>query len=272
MSITSNNPIPQLSVERAESQLLRQILVDIPRTSPALSYFRCKSVQKSFERVLFIYSARHPATNYVQGMNDILCTFYAVFIQEYCNIDLETTEDCPLTHGQRLSVEADCFWCFSALLEKITDHYTFAQPGIQKMIFSLSSLISTFDPPLYDHLQKQDVSFLHFAFRWMNCLLIRELPLPCCIRLFDTYFACDDLSFAVSQFHVYVCASLLISFSSVLKEKEFSEILLFLQKLPTEDWKDKQIDLLVAQAYVYQQRSNGFQVTQDTVLSNNTNP
>lgn len=32
-----------------------------------------------------------------------------------------------------------------------------------------------------------EVEYLQFAFRWMNNLLMRELPLRCTIRLWDTY-------------------------------------------------------------------------------------
>lgn len=37
------------------------------------------------------------------------------------------------------------------------------------------------------HFQKCEVEYLQFAFRWMNNLLMRELPLRCTIRLWDTY-------------------------------------------------------------------------------------
>lgn len=34
---------------------------------------------------------------------------------------------------------------------------------------------------------KHNVEYLQFSFRWMNNLLMRELPLRCTIRLWDTY-------------------------------------------------------------------------------------
>lgn len=36
-------------------------------------------------------------------------------------------------------------------------------------------------------MQHYEVEYLQFAFRWMNNLLMRELPLRCTIRLWDTY-------------------------------------------------------------------------------------
>lgn len=43
------------------------------------------------------------------------------------------------------NVEADTFWCLSKLLDGIQDHYTFAQPGIQRMIFKLRELMFRID-------------------------------------------------------------------------------------------------------------------------------
>lgn len=40
---------------------------------------------------------------------------------------------------------------------------------------------------VHSHLMKCEVEYLQFAFRWMNNLLMRELPLRCTIRLWDTY-------------------------------------------------------------------------------------
>ena len=41
--------------------------------------------------------------------------------------------------------------------------------------------------PLYNHLKEENVNFLQFAFRWMNCLLMREISLQNIIRMWDTY-------------------------------------------------------------------------------------
>ena len=41
--------------------------------------------------------------------------------------------------------------------------------------------------PLNNHLEKNHVEYLQFAFRWMNNLLMREMPLRSTIRLWDTY-------------------------------------------------------------------------------------
>lgn len=41
--------------------------------------------------------------------------------------------------------------------------------------------------PLHAHLQEQGVEYMQFAFRWMNCLLMREMSVRNIIRMWDTY-------------------------------------------------------------------------------------
>lgn len=84
-------------------------------------------------------------------------------------------------------VEADSYWCLTKLLEGIQDNYTHAQPGILRQITRLRDLINRIDAPLAIHLARENVEFLQFAFRWMNCLLMREISLNNTIRMWDTY-------------------------------------------------------------------------------------
>lgn len=60
----------------------RQIHIDIPRMSPLIPLFQQKTVQEMFERILFIWAIRHPASGYVQGINDLVTPFFMVFLQE----------------------------------------------------------------------------------------------------------------------------------------------------------------------------------------------
>jgi len=92
------------------------------------------------------------------------------------------------------------------------------------------------------------MEFLQFAFRWMNCLLLREFPLPLVIRLWDTYIA--EPSEGFSTFHVYFCAVFLIYWSPQLKQMDFPQLMLFMQKLPTSRWGLQEIETLLAEAYV----------------------
>ena len=85
------------------------------------------------------------------------------------------------------AIEADSFWCLSRLLDGIPDNYTCAQPGIQRSVKRMAELVARIDPPLSEHLAAQGVEFMQFAFRWMNCLLMREISVKNTVRMWDTY-------------------------------------------------------------------------------------
>ncbi|KAH7718971.1 TBC domain-containing protein [Aphelenchoides avenae] len=235
----------------------RQIHIDIPRMGPLIPLFQQKMVQEIFERILYIWAIRHPASGYVQGINDLVTPFFVVFLSEFIHDDVEvgTFDVAQLKREQIEVVEADSFWCFSALLDTIQDNYTFAQPGIQRKVNELKNLMSTVDRTFYLHLENNQVEFLQFAFRWMNNLLMREIPLRATIRLWDTYLSERN---GFSQFHTYVCAAFLRLWSRQLQsEKDFQGIMLLLQNLPTQNWNDQQICELTADAYSLMQVFHG---------------
>lgn len=227
----------------------RQILKDIPRMTSLAHLLQQQVVQEIFERILYIWAIRHPASGYVQGINDLVTPFFVVFLLEYIDNDIES-ENCDLTELPKETlnvIEADSYWCMSKLLDGIQDNYTFAQPGIQMKVNALKGLIKRINVPLYNHLEEQNVEFLQFSFRWMNNLLMREIPLRCTVRLWDTYQS-EQNGFA--DFHLYVCAAFLDRFSSdCLREKDFQGILMFLQNLPTHHWNDEEIGELLAEAF-----------------------
>ncbi len=227
----------------------RQIHIDIPRMSPVIALFQQKCVQEIFERILYIWAIRHPASGYVQGINDLVTPFFLVFLQDVLknpklsDVDIASA----LTEQQINEMEADAFWCLTKVLDGIQDNYTFAQPGIQLKVRQLEELVRRIDAELHSHLTGHEVLFLQFAFRWMNNILMRELPISATIRLWDTYLSEIE---GFSHFHLYVCAAFLIRWKQeLMKKTDFHTLLMFLQNLPTAKWGDREIDLLVAEAW-----------------------
>jgi hypothetical protein len=231
-----------------EHAIAHQIAVDVPRTSPGVKFFQHANVQNSLNRMMYIWAVKHPASGYVQGMNDLATPLYLVFLSRLTSVPVMEIEANDVSPEHFMSAEADTFWCLSKLLHDIQDHYTFAQPGIQTMVFKLKELISRIDQPLHDHIEKQGVEFIHFSFRWMNCLLMREMSLELIIRIWDTYMS-EEQGFKV--YHLYVCAAFLMYWAQDLRSKEFQDLVMFLQKLPTQNWGAEQVEQLMAQAYIY---------------------
>uniref|UniRef100_A0A8C6U7S6 TBC1 domain family, member 22a n=1 Tax=Neogobius melanostomus TaxID=47308 RepID=A0A8C6U7S6_9GOBI len=226
---------------------LLSIHIDIPRTNPLIPLFQQASVQEIFERILFIWAIRHPASGYVQGINDLVTPFFVVFVFEYIEEEVENFDVSSLEEEALRNIEADSFWCMSKLLDGIQDNYTFAQPGIQRKVKALEELVSRIDDSVHRHMHQYEVEYLQFAFRWMNNLLMRELPLRCTIRLWDTYQAEPE---GFSHFHLYVCAAFLVRWrKEILEEKDFQGLMILLQNLPTMHWGNEEVSVLLAEAY-----------------------
>ncbi|GAA0162387.1 GTPase-activating protein [Lithospermum erythrorhizon] len=240
--------IPDTDRTDEEINMLRQIAVDCPRTVPEVSFFQQEEVQKSLERILYTWAIRHPASGYVQGINDLATPFLVVFLSEYLEGNIDGWSMSNLPQATILDVEADCYWCLSKLLDCMQDHYTFAQPGIQRLVFKLKELVRRIDEPVSKHMEDQGLEFLQFAFRWFNCILIREIPFQLVTRLWDTYIAEGD---SLPNFLVYISASFLLTWSDELQKLDFQEMVMFLQHLPTQSLTDVELEMVLSQAYMW---------------------
>lgn len=247
-SVAQFYDIPDTERSADEINMLRQIAVDCPRTVPDVSFFQQPAVQKSLERILYTWAIRHPASGYVQGINDLVTPFLVVFLSEYLEGSIENWSSLDLSEEKITNIEADCYWCLSKLLDGMQDHYTFAQPGIQRLVFKLKELVRRIDEPVSRHMEEQGLEFLQFAFRWFNCLLIREIPFHLVTRLWDTYLAEGD---ALPDFLVYICVSFLLTWSDKLQKLDFQEMVMFLQHVPTHNWMDQELEMVLSQAYMW---------------------
>ncbi|KAL2328882.1 hypothetical protein Fmac_022309 [Flemingia macrophylla] len=206
--------IPDTERTDDEVNMLRQIGIDCPRTVPEVLFFQQPQVQKSLERILYAWAIRHPASGYVQGINDLVTPFLVVFLSEYLEGGIDNWSMSDLSSDIICNIEADCYWCLSKLLDGMQDHYTFAQPGIQRLVFKLKELVRRIDEPVLQHVEDQGLEFLQFAFRWFNCLLIRE-------------------------------------WSDKLQKLDFQELVMFLQHLPTQNWTHQELEMVLSRAFMW---------------------
>lgn len=175
-----------------DEAIWHQISIDIPRTNPHLELYGYEATQRSLERILYVWAIRHPASGYVQGINDLVTPFWQVFLATYVtDFDIESGMDPGQLPKPVLdAVEADTFWCLTKLLDGIQDNYIYAQPGIHRQVNALHDLTKRIDSALAKHLEDEGVEFMQFSFRWMNCLLMREMSIKNTIRMWDTYMVC----------------------------------------------------------------------------------
>ncbi|KDE05483.1 hypothetical protein MVLG_04172 [Microbotryum lychnidis-dioicae p1A1 Lamole] len=236
-------------VKGLDGPIWHQISIDVPRTNPGIQLWQCEGTQRSLERILYVWAIRHPASGYVQGINDLVTPFFQVFLSSYIDSDPEAYDVAALPPAVLEALEADSFWCLSKLLDGIQDNYIFAQPGITRQVARMKELCARVDAPLAHHLEENSVEFIQFAFRWMNCLLMREMSVKNIVRMWDTYLAEGQDAF--SEFHLYVCLAFLVRWSDRLREMDFQSIIMFLQSLPTQQWSDKNTELLLSEAFMW---------------------
>lgn len=68
------------------------------------------------------------------------------------------------------------------------------------------------------HMETEGLEFLQFSFRWVNCLLLREIPFELGLRLWDTYLAEGP---GMKEFLIYALAAFLLTWDKELKQLDF---------------------------------------------------
>lgn len=250
--------ISQIYDARSEHQTekhlidLKQIQDDIPRTQSSVPAFKTPEIQETLRRVLYIWAIRHPSSGYVQGINDLCSVFFLVFMAPYCNYCVLTEQgELP---SQLREIEADCYWCLSTVVDSILDYFFPSSTGIQKALIKIQEILKRIDQPLVEHFLNEQLEMMHFSFRWLNCMFIREFPLQLLFKLWDGFLSVSD-GFRVLS--MYVAATLVLKWKEQLKSNTFNEILLFLQNLPTDTWNERDVDEMLSQAYLYFSWFNG---------------
>ncbi|ESW96197.1 hypothetical protein KL918_000145 [Ogataea parapolymorpha] len=247
------NSMTQLFRAEKDQAVWHQISIDIPRTNPTIKLYSFESTQRSLEKVLYLWAVRHPASGYVQGINDLATPFYQIFLSAYLcdHVDMEAFNTNQLPQELINCIEADTYWCLTKVLDTIQDNYIHEQPGIIRQVSELRDLVKRDEPYLAEHFEHEGIDFIQFSFRWMNCMLMRELRMELIVRMWDTYLSSYPTGF--NQFHVYVCCAFLRRFSEQLLEMDFQDIIMFLQDTSkTSDWTEADVEMMLSEAFVWQ--------------------
>ncbi|XP_058463666.1 TBC1 domain family member 13 [Malaya genurostris] len=176
------------------------------------------------ERILFLYAKLNPGQGYVQGMNEIIGPIYYVL-----------ASDPNLEYRQY--AEADCFYCFTALMGEIRDFFIKtldeSEGGIKGMMAKLSNMLQEKDVEVWVRLKEQELYPQYYSFRWLTLLLSQEFPLPDVLRIWDSVFA-DEKRY---EFLVKVCCAMIILLREQILENDFASNVKLLQNFPPMDIK-----------------------------------
>lgn len=174
------------------------------------------------QRILFLYAKLNPGQGYVQGMNEIIGPIYFTFASdpniEFRGMQFRSSECFVVSHCRWFNfccwfsefAEADCFFCFTALMSEIRDFFIKtldeSEGGIKQKMKKLSCLLKEKDVEVWNRLRDQELYPQYYSFRWLTLMLSQEFPLPDVCRIWDSVFA-DENRF---KFLVDVCCAMIM--------------------------------------------------------------
>jgi TBC1 domain family member 13 len=130
--------------------------------------------------------------------------------------------------------EADCFWCFTALMSEIRDFFIKSldetDTGIRGMM-KLSRMLEQKDIHVFNRLKEQSIVPQYYSFRWLSLLLSQEFDLPDVLRLWDSILA-DENRF---DYLIYVCCAMIILVRDQILVNDFEHNVKLLQNFPSMD-------------------------------------
>lgn len=142
---------------------------------------------------------------------------------------------CPFVHVFPADVEA--YACFTELMKSFLGGLSFE--GCKRMHVTFMTALRHTLPELYAVFEEQEclTESGPWLASWLRFLLARELPLPCVLRLWDTYlsYRSSHGREATLQLHIYVCLAVLEACVEDLMELDEAEVLWYLQHLPELD-------------------------------------
>ncbi|ELP93876.1 hypothetical protein EIN_177730 [Entamoeba invadens IP1] len=244
----------QTLVELHEPELTSktQIDKDLLRSNKFLNFLSHQRVISLMRNILLLFSIRHPASGYTQGMSDLLVPFVTVFLSEYIAVDTIVKSSIDILPKDFLNnVEADSYYAFDYILTNIQDYYTYQHQGVQQRIDQMNDILKTLDRDISKHFVREGLNISHFAFRWLTCCLSREFSIKVILRLWDSFLAFEN-GLGFSTLNMFCCLSLLERYKATLLTKSFTDLIYFLQNLPTQDWTDDDVMNLVTQAFILQ--------------------
>ncbi|KAG9450629.1 hypothetical protein H6P81_010594 [Aristolochia fimbriata] len=156
--------------------------------------------------ILLTYSFYNFDLGYCQGMSDLLAPILFV-----------------------MRDEAESFWCFVALMERLGPNFNRDQNGMHSQLFALSKLVEILDSPLHNYFKQADCLNYFFCFRWILIQFKREFSYDLIMRMWEvlwTYYLSE-------HFHLYVCVAILKRYRKKIigEQMDFDTLLKFINEL-----------------------------------------
>lgn len=169
---------------------------DVSRTDRNHPFFKGENnsnIQMLYD-ILMTYCMYNFDLGYVQGMSDLLSPILYI-----------------------MKNEADSFWCFAGLLERMGVNFEMDQQGMKTQLQHLYTLLHFATPQLAEYLESHESGNLYFCFRWLLILFKREFKFHDIMHLWEVLWT--DLP--CKNFHLLICMAILDKEKDTLMENEF---------------------------------------------------
>ena len=146
------------------------------------------------------------------------------------------------------AAEANAYHCFHELMKRV--QWGLAFEGAKQMVVTFMTLLRHTLPELYSYLEEQQCAGGEWLNSWLQLLLSKELPLPCLLRLWDSYLSLHPAKHngsagaqaiatsheaLLQERHVFVCLAILETCNEELMELDDAELVWYLHHLPQID-------------------------------------
>jgi hypothetical protein len=287
-SLIKNNEFQKLKNEidkkdYKSKEILEQIIKDVYRTNMQLSFFfqptnKLKNFNKeeilniyekrknwdfskiehiyqydNFEnethadvltRILFTYSYIIKDVSYHQGMNELLAPIY--YCYSYDKLYVEEKED---------DIEADSFWSFYYLMNKVKHNFDEEQEGLFLNSEILGKCLEIVDNKIFLNLLEKNVKNEFYCFRWFILLFSQDFEIGDVLKLWDLIFSRENKNYFV----FFICLGIIILRKDIILKGGMAEILQCFQSL-----NDILCDDLI---YIAREIKNKYKNKLDTIIA-----
>ncbi|GMH45319.1 hypothetical protein BSKO_13276 [Bryopsis sp. KO-2023] len=176
----------------------KRVEKDVCRTDRSHPYFDQDDGEplNALHRILLTYTMYNFDLGYCQGMSDLLSPILYVIMKDVN----------PEHQGKWAEAEAETFWCFAALMEKMECNFHTDQRGMHAQLLALEKMLRLLDPQLYECFERHDCLNFFFCFRWVLILFKREFTFDEVLRLWEALWTRHKTDY----FHLYMCIAVLI--------------------------------------------------------------
>eukprot|EP00210_Caulerpa_lentillifera_P003548 g3384.t1 len=194
---------------------------DVRRTDRCQQFYKHEHGEqlKALKRILLSYGMYNFDLSYCQGMSDLASPILYIMMT---GIDHQHSAELKMA-------EAEAFWCFSGLMDRVEGNFNTDQRGMHSQLLALEKLLQLLDPQLYAHFKLHDCLNFFFCFRWVLILFKREFSFIDILRLWESFFS----GHKTPHFHLYVCIAVLVTHRKTIlqEDMDFDTLLKFCLEL-----------------------------------------